>query len=273
MIENRGQEYISSQQSLGEPLRGYGEFSVYNSPLLTASSQHILGNADIPRKLQHRLLLLSLGMPIDRTQMHFPPDIFRAEASKIISEGRASGWLSLGISTALRSETGFKFATPTTKIKPDDNEQVVQEKVASLGNLQTGDYFVVYNNLWGDRANIVGGNLLYLSHPYNRESVVDDAYIIELQKGVWPRDIGQDADGLIHITKERLKHSPLMKLPKDYDGHDSVVERARASALRFAQDSTMRASIGNLMSIVGANQIGLNLQYYKGILTPLDFNS
>jgi len=228
--------------------------------------------------MQHRLTLLKVGIPIDKTSMFIPPGTFRQEAVEIISKAREAGWLSVGINTALLSETGSQFGTPSVRIDQKYTPATIQQKLDSLKSLGQGNYFVVYNNRWGDIGKIIGGNIFYLSDmyscgPYTPDiDDISDTWRLELQKGTWPRDIGRNPHDFVSMQKPSLTYNIETIYPENYDWNDTFMRAARDAALRFIRNSAMRESIGELMSVTGKKEVALNWEFYRGVLTPLDFN-
>lgn len=271
MLERTG---FNGDYAPAAPLPSFTEFSAYNSPYLKYKTEYIIDNLKIPRKLQHRILLQRVGIPTDRSGMHLPAQIFWENADQIIHEANTSGWLGLGVSTALLTEKGYNFGSPSVRFKKNEDSDSINNKLKNLKKeLQNyeqaeGDRFILYHNRWDDKINCMGANIFYLNNPALNESSADENYLIEIQRGVWPRSIGETNTDLVMVSKYPFNfRSNTVKSSGKQD-----LEFARRLFIKYARNTNIKSSIGELMQTLNVNRLALNFEYYKGLINPLDFN-
>lgn len=180
-----------------------GERARYDEDFFLKYSKEVPVDKDLPFKLQKRALLGNLGFPLDDSRLIHLRDLEHSQISKLITARHGTTTLLLGIH--LRPMP--TIYTPHFLVDGDQatyrdefgNTQIitVDELFGKMGQFPPQTWIEITELLWG--ATTVAGRLIYFSH---RDQ------LIELQKGVMPKNIGKDREKFPYFIAELLLFEP-----------------------------------------------------------------
>lgn len=272
-----------------------GQYPLYKFYLaeeerLSRSPDEIWADESLPPKVKRQLMLEKLGIEIN-PHLHVPIDVFFDDGREILAELWEMWRMPIGASSALFSETALG-KMPSTRFNPERTEETEQalneyrERLAAFPSKDGKEGFVIlYPFVWEDENLVVGGSSRFDTPPQLAGEMDTTNWIIEMQKGRWPRGINRADGGYISFIYEGATEiGPGVFMPKaqrtivrdassDVTGEDHLLAVAELEAKRFTQSRHVQAAVFEIMRITGKKSVAIDWMYYRptGRILAVDF--